>query len=51
MSESIPTLETFLVDARLAGRAHDPRRHHDDQKLVWGHGEFSVAVFHALSGR
>ena len=51
MTESIPTLEAFVADA--AAWLDDARRRApstgDEQKLVWGQGEFSVSVFHALS--
>ena len=50
MTESIPPLEAFLADAEAWLDAHTTRTvTDDDRKLVWGHGEFSVAVFHALS--
>src|SRR5215218_10526679 len=45
----IPSLETFLADARAWLDDHATRLvTTDDQKFVWGQGEFSVAVFHAL---
>jgi len=50
MTESIPPLEAFLADAAAWLDAQTSRRvTGDDQKLVWGQGEFSVSVFHALS--
>ena len=50
MIESIPPLEAFLADAAAWLDDETTRTvTGDDQKLVWGHGEFSVAVFHALS--
>jgi alkylation response protein AidB-like acyl-CoA dehydrogenase len=49
MDESIPTLETFIADARAWLDEHaDRAATNEDEKLVWGQGEFSVAVFHAL---
>ena len=49
MSTPIPTLEAFLDDARAWLDDHAERAPIDDnQKFVWGQGEFSVAVFHAL---
>ena len=50
MTESIPPLETFLADAAAWLDDHTTRTvTGDDRKLVWGQGEFSVSVFHALS--
>jgi alkylation response protein AidB-like acyl-CoA dehydrogenase len=50
MTESIPALEAFLADAEAWLDDHTTRTvTADDQKLVWGQGEFSVSVFHALS--
>ena len=50
MTESIPPLEAFLADAAAWLDDETTRTvTGDDQKLVWGHGEFSVSVFHALS--
>jgi alkylation response protein AidB-like acyl-CoA dehydrogenase len=50
MSDAIPSLETFLADARAWLDEHATRAvtTDDNQKLVWGQGDFSVAVFHAL---
>ncbi|MET0578710.1 MAG: acyl-CoA dehydrogenase family protein [Ilumatobacteraceae bacterium] len=49
MSTPIPTLEAFVEDARSWLDAHAERAVDDvEQKVVWGQGEFSVAVFHAL---
>ena len=47
---SVPPLGDFLEDAKawLDERA-ERLATDDDQKFVWGEGEFSVAVFHALS--
>ena len=50
MTESIPPLEAFLADAEAWLDEHATRTvTGDDHKLVWGHGELDVAVFHALS--
>src|SRR4051794_5265150 len=50
MTESIPPLEAFLADAGAWLDEHTTRTTTgDDQKLVWGQGEFKVSVFHALS--
>ena len=50
MTESIPPLEAFLADAAAWLDDQTTRTvTGDDQKLVWGQGEFSVSVFHALS--
>jgi alkylation response protein AidB-like acyl-CoA dehydrogenase len=50
MTEPIPSLEVFLADAAGWLDAHATRSvTAEDQKLVWGQGEFSVSVFHALS--
>ena len=50
MSQPIPSLETFLVDARAWLDEHATRAvTADNQKFVWGQGDFSVSVFHALS--
>ena len=49
MSTSMPSLQEFLHDARAWLDEHAVRAPSDeDDKLVWGQGEFSVAVFHAL---
>jgi alkylation response protein AidB-like acyl-CoA dehydrogenase len=50
MAEPIPSLEEFLADARAWLDEHGTRAvTTDSQKFVWGQGDFSVAVFHALS--
>ncbi len=49
MHTSIPPLQDFLADARAWLDEHSERGAADDDKLVWGQGDFSVAVFHALS--
>ena len=51
MSTSIPPLQDFLADARAWLDEHAERGAADDDKLVWGQGDFSVAVFHALECR
>ena len=50
MITPIPTLSAFLDDAMAWLDEHAERAQTDDnQKLVWGQGDFTVAVFHALS--
>jgi alkylation response protein AidB-like acyl-CoA dehydrogenase len=46
-----PPLDEFVADARAWLDQHAERRtaSPDDKELVWGEGEFSVSVFHALS--
>ena len=48
MTMPIPTLEEFVADARSWLDDHAERAVRDDQRFVWGQGEFSVSVFHAL---
>ena len=49
MSTPIPPLEMFLDDARAWLDDHAQRAVTDEhQKFVWGQGDFSVSVFHAL---
>jgi alkylation response protein AidB-like acyl-CoA dehydrogenase len=54
-ARSTPDLDAFVADARTWLDAHAERRvagscdKDADKDLVWGDGEFSVAVFHALS--
>ena len=46
---SVPSLEGFLDDAKAWLDEHAERSAaEDDKKFVWGEGDFSVAVFHAL---
>jgi alkylation response protein AidB-like acyl-CoA dehydrogenase len=46
---TIPTLEAFVADATTWLDEHAARTAGgDEEKLVWGQGEFSVAVFHSL---
>ncbi len=46
---TIPTLEAFVADATAWLDEHAARvTTGDEEKLVWGQGEFSVAVFHSL---
>jgi alkylation response protein AidB-like acyl-CoA dehydrogenase len=47
--EDAPTLQSFTVGARAWLDDHAERRADGDDELTWGAGEFSVAVFHALS--
>jgi alkylation response protein AidB-like acyl-CoA dehydrogenase len=46
-----PSLEDFVADARQWLEANAERRTagSEDKDLVWGEGEFSVSIFHALS--
>src|SRR3954447_13971118 len=45
-----PTLDQFTDEARRWLDEHaSKRRDTGDGELVWGEGDFSVAVFHALS--
>jgi alkylation response protein AidB-like acyl-CoA dehydrogenase len=46
---SVPPLGEFLDAARTWLDEHAERSTTDDQKFVWGEGDFSVAVFHALT--
>ena len=48
---SAPTLEAFVSEATdwLATHATPRTVAHGDGELVWGEGDFSVSVFHALS--
>src|SRR5262245_7047661 len=50
MTEPVPTLEAFVEDATTWLDEHAARSiAGDEDKLVWGQGEFSVSVFHSLS--
>jgi alkylation response protein AidB-like acyl-CoA dehydrogenase len=51
ISEAAPPLDEFVAEARAWLDANATRRSTspDDKELVWGEGEFSVSVFHALS--
>jgi alkylation response protein AidB-like acyl-CoA dehydrogenase len=48
---AVPSLDDFVATARSWLDTHAERRAPaaEDKDLVWGEGEFSVAVFHALS--
>jgi alkylation response protein AidB-like acyl-CoA dehydrogenase len=50
MTDPIPNLEAFVAEATAWLDEHAARiTAGDDPKVVWGQGEFSVAVFHALT--
>ena len=50
-SPTVPTVDAFATEARVWLDANAKRRHELDNHRAdeWGVGEFSVAVFHALS--